>query len=176
MARKIILSALFLTGLFAGFSALATAQDNETPPVQTEQEAQSALEKQRVNPNEIPSLLFTHWEHAALMDAKRSIGAVRAPTQAELNAANREEGYTPPPESRELKLGGIVYKSKEEWTIYLNDTRVTPKALPPDVIDLRVYEEYIDMKWFDAYTNQIFPVRLRPHQRFNLDTRIFLPG
>jgi hypothetical protein len=32
------------------------------------------------------------------------------------------------------------------------------------------------MKWFDEYTNQVFPIRLRPHQRFNIDARMFLPG
>lgn len=164
---------------------MAVAQDalapDEAPAA--EGEAAPAPEdavpaKAEINPSAMPSLLFTYWEHGALLDAKRARGTARVPTAAELRAGipGMQEGYVPPPEDRELRLGGIVYKSDKDWTIWLNDKRVTPDALPPDAIELRVGKEYIDIKWFDTYTNQIFPVRLRPHQRFNFDTRIFLPG
>lgn len=132
-----------------------------------------------INPNDIPSLLFTYWEHTAIVDAKRSRGLVRPPTEEELtrDLKNRDgEKVKPPPEERDIRLGGIVYVTSGDWTIWLNDKRVTPKAIPAEVMDLKVSKEYIEMKWFDDYTNQIFPIRLRPHQRFNIDTRIFLPG
>jgi hypothetical protein len=86
------------------------------------------------------------------------------------------EKVKPPPEEREITLGGIVYVDGDDWTIWLNGKRVNPKAIPKEVIDLKVYKEYVEMKWFDDYTNQIFPLRMRTHQRFNLDARIFLPG
>ncbi len=73
-------------------------------------------------------------------------------------------------------LGGIVYAREGEWTIWLNGRRITPEAVPKEVLDLRVFEDYIEVKWLDDYTNQIFPLRLRTHQRFNMDTRVFLPG
>ena len=79
-------------------------------------------------------------------------------------------------EKREIILGGILYVSDDDWTIWLNGKRVTPKALPKEVIDLKVYDAHIEVKWFDDWTNQIFPIRLKTHQRFNIDTRIFLPG
>lgn len=132
-----------------------------------------------INPNDIPSLVFTYWEHTAIEDAKRSRGLVRPPTEEELMRDLKTRGVDkpmPPPEEREIRLGGIVYVKSGDWTIWLNDKRVTPKAIPAEVMDLKVSKEYIEMKWFDEYTNQIFPIRLRPHQRFNIDTRIFLPG
>jgi hypothetical protein len=132
-----------------------------------------------INPNTMPSLLFTYWEHVAVLDAKRARGAggdTRTPLRGEFGANEGQENYKPSPEERELNLSGIVFKSHEDWTIWLNGKRVTPDALPSDAIEIRVSKDYIDIKWFDAYTNQIFPIRLRPHQRFNFDTRIFLPS
>lgn len=138
-------------------------------------------EPEDVNPSEIPSLLFTYWEQTAIRDARRSRGLVRKPTSEELqrDLNKKPEGLPrikPPPEERDIALGGIVYVSRNDWTIWLNGKRITPEALPEEVIDLSVYNEYIELKWFDYYSNQIFPIRLRPHQRFNIDTRIFLPG
>jgi len=75
-----------------------------------------------------------------------------------------------------VTLGGIVYKGDDDWTIWLNGERVTPSAVPKEVMDLQVYKDYIEVKWLDEYTNSIFPLRLRAHQRFNMDMRIFLPG
>lgn len=131
-----------------------------------------------VDPSEIPSLLFTFWEHESLVDARNSIGVVRAPTQQEKDDDTplSEPKQKPPPEKRYITLGGIVFAGDKEWTIWLNGQRVEPKAVPPEIIDLKVYKDYVDIKWFDDYTNQIYPIRLRPHQRFNIDTRIFLPG
>ncbi len=127
------------------------------------------------------SLVFTHWEHVAIQDARRSRGLVRPPTDAELtrDLKSREdeiERVKPPPEKREIRLSGIVYHGGADWTIWLNEQRVTPEAIPEEVMDLKVYKTYIEFKWFDEWSNQILPIRLRPHQRFNIDTRIFLPG
>lgn len=135
--------------------------------------------------NEMNSVLFTYWEYTALRDAIRARklgGFTRAPTDAQLNRGlNRNqtkdlERVKPPPEKRYITLGGILYESKENWTIWLNNKRVTPNAIPEEVIDLKVFNDYIEIKWMDEWGNQIFPIRLRPHQRFNMDTRIFLPG
>lgn len=127
------------------------------------------------------SLLFSFWERTALLDARNSRGLVRPPTEAELTrdlkkGNSQAELVKPPPEKRNITLGGIIYRTSSDWTIWLNGKRVTPTALPEEILDLRVFNAYIEVKWFDQYTNQILPIRLRPHQRFNIDTRIFLPG
>ncbi len=132
-----------------------------------------------LNPNDIAPLVFSYWEHAAINDARLSRGLVRPPTEEELMKdlkTKQEAKQKPTPEEREIKLGGIVYTTGADWTIWLNGKRVTPDAIPKEVIDLKVFKEYVEMKWFDDYTNQIFPLRLRPHERFNIDSRIFLPG
>lgn len=126
------------------------------------------------------SLVFTYWEHNALRDARNSRGMVRAPTEGELmrdlNTRDLDFKEKPPPEERDISLSGIVYHGKGDWTIWLNGQRISPSALPKEAIDLQVFKDYIEVKWFDEYTNQIFPICLRPHQRFNMDTRMFLPG
>ncbi|MCB1720224.1 MAG: hypothetical protein KDI11_00540 [Alphaproteobacteria bacterium] len=137
--------------------------------------------KEKFDPLQYDSILFTHWEHVAIQDARRYVGDTRNVTESELarDLKQREdigEKIKPPPEEREIRLSGIVFHGKMDWAIWLNEERITPDAIPKEVMDLKVYKEYIEFKWFDEYTNQIFPIRLRPHQRFNIDTRIFLPG
>ncbi len=178
------LSLFFAAALsfFLVLSASSYAQPDGAAEAASPQEAEqgdsSGEVGNEIDPNKIPSLFFTYWEHAALLDAKRARGDVRPPTEAELRARLPDDGERPrpPPEERELKLGGIVYVTGDEWTIWLNKMRITPEAVPPEVLDLEVFEEYIEIKWHDDYTGQIFPIRLRPHQRFNFDMRIFLPG
>ncbi|MGB4056550.1 MAG: hypothetical protein WBK77_00505 [Alphaproteobacteria bacterium] len=139
----------------------------------------AVVESGELDPNKIPSVLFTYWEHTAIADAKSSIGAVRPPTEEELMRdlkTKQVDKVKPPPEERDIRLGGIVYVTNDDWTVWLNGKRVTPDAIPSEVLDLKVRKEYIEMKWFDDYTNQIFPIRLRAHQRFNIDSKIFLPG
>lgn len=132
-----------------------------------------------INPNEIMPIVFSYWERAAVSDARNSRGLVRPPTEEELMRGIKTpnaQKVKPPPEEREIKLGGIVFVASNDWAIWLNGKRVTPEAIPSEVMDLKVYKEYVEMKWFDDYTNQIFPLRIRAHERFNIDTRIFLPG
>ncbi|MCD8520193.1 MAG: hypothetical protein LRY36_01395 [Alphaproteobacteria bacterium] len=133
-----------------------------------------------VQPDELRSLFFTFWEHNAIKDARNARGLARPPTEAELamlsDGGEELERIRPPPEEREIRLGGIVFTRQGDWTIWLNSKRITPQALPREIVELRVYKDYIELKWLDEYTRQIFPIRLRPHQRFNMDSRIFLPG
>lgn len=130
-----------------------------------------------LDPETLPSLFFSTWTQALIAEARFSF-QTRPPTEAEIRAAQdaADRGEQKDPGLREISLGGIVFADAGDWTIWLNGQRVLPEALPPEILDLKVHRHFIEIKWFDAYTNQVFPVRLRPHQRFNLDTRIFLPG
>lgn len=131
-------------------------------------------------PKQLESLLFTFWEYSAIKDAQNARGFVRDTgeniSDQDSQYQRAEEKIKPPPEEREIRLSGIAYQSSKKWTIWLNNQRVTPDSLPEEVMDLKVYKDYIEMKWHDDYTNRIMPIRLRAHQRFNIDTRIFLPG
>lgn len=118
----------------------------------------------------IPTLFFTKWQHALLVETRA--GARSRPiSESELDGeGNVVKG------PRDISLSGIVFSSKDKWTIWLNDKRVAPDAIPEEIMDINVSFSHVDIEWFDAYTNKIYPIRLRPHQRFNLDSRIFLPG
>lgn len=141
--------------------------------IQEAYEHTSALRTPEARPEEMQTLFFTLWQHK-LMEEQRRIGVqTRRPGASELSGddgAPRVKGI------RELSLGGIVYASAANWVVWLNSQRVTPDAIPPQVIDIQVHKDYIELKWYDSYTNLVFPVRMRTHQRFNLDSRIFLPG
>ncbi|MCB9988867.1 MAG: hypothetical protein H6868_05980 [Rhodospirillales bacterium] len=140
--------------------------------------SKAAVHEPEVNPNDIGTMFFTLWQHTLLQEAKRGFVS-RDATQGELD---RQADMDLLPQSerpkgiRELSLGGIVYVSSNDWVVWLNGQRLTPKAIPKEVIDIHVRKEYVELKWFDGYTNLIYPIRIRPHQRFNLDSRIFLPG
>jgi len=125
----------------------------------------------------VPSLVFTPSQYALLREARIGFNT-RIPTLQELAKAGdpNDPNYRPPVALRDVRLGGIAFNTPDDWTIWLNNNRVTPDALPAEAIDLRVYKDFIELKWFDSLTNQVFPIRLRMNQRFNLDTRVFLPG
>ena len=148
-------------------------------PAPTSEETKSQKGLKKFDAESFPSVLFTYWEQVAIEDARRSRGLNRAPTDAELTRdlnRGQDELNISDPGIRNISLSGIAYEGSKNWTIWLNGQRVTPKAIPKEALDLKVFKEYIEIKWFDEYTNRIIPIRLRPHQRFNIDTRIFLPG
>jgi hypothetical protein len=124
------------------------------------------------DPADMPTLFFTLWQHALLKEARKGFTS-RMPHGDELERASEKDRVRG---IREITLSGILYRSLDGWTVWLNGKRVTPDAIPMEIMDIKVQNEFIDLKWYDSYTNQIFPIRLRPHQRFNLDSRIFLPG
>lgn len=128
----------------------------------------------------IPSLFFTLKQHQALQNAKADRerrGVVRPPSQAELDDPFLyEQEQIQKVYVRELALGGIVYNNEDDWAIWLNEQRVTPDAIPKEVLNLKVYKDFIEIRWFDEKTDNVFPIRLRAHQRFNMDARIFLTG
>ncbi len=146
------------------------------PDIATAQDEGVAKTKKEFSVDDIPSLFFTYWQYRSILDAKNTKGVVRAPTQSEMDAIENGDEFTPDPGSRDITLGGIVFSKDDSWIIWLNGQRVTPDAVPKEVLDLRVFKDYIEIKWLDDHTNQVFPVRIRTHQRFNMDARIFLPG
>lgn len=160
---------------------LAALPDSEVPPEVRilrgiERELKGKYKREVFQPSDIPSLIYAPWQHALLNEARIGFNT-RVPTKGELDMGSPDDpNYKPPPSVRILNLGGIVFNTPDEWTIYLNGKRITPDAMPSEAVDLRVYKDFIELRWFDPQTNQIFPVRLRSNQKFNLDARIFLPG
>lgn len=167
-----------------GDAAMGTGQetarlaDQESSP-EIYQNLKQALElKQQispapVSPDEFTSIVFTGWQYSILQEAERTF-RTRDP-----NIVISDDGATAgeqPTGPREISLSGISFVSRSKWTIWLNGQRITGEALPKEILDIRVHPTFVELKWFDDFTDKIFPVRIRPHQRFNLDSRIFLPG
>lgn len=123
----------------------------------------------------VPSLVFTPSQYALLREARVGF-QTRVPTLKELQGNPNDPNYRAPKSLRDVTLGGIAFSNPDDWTIWLNHQRITPDSLPSEAIDLRVYKDFIELRWFDSQTNQIYPIRLRPNQKFNLDSRIFLPS
>jgi hypothetical protein len=172
-----------VSGLLPG-----TSPANAEPPAQLYAppgfEANDSGDKQ-------PSLLFTYWEQQALANSIRlrglNIGDISPGDAGESNlelfgplapdgtAMEAGAEFIPEPGVRELSLSGIVYLDKNNWRVFLNDTEIRNEQLPEQAIVMEVSRDHVDIQWFDPYTNQIFPIRLRVGQRFNLDMRTFLP-
>ena len=187
--RVVLLGALYYVVLIFSLGMSVSAQPVEASTIElgnvgqtsAEEEIMDSVRKEMLlayqgdivlRPS-IPSLLFLPGEHGMLQAAKASF-LTRAPTIAELSASSDgENGMTA---VREVSLGGILYTGDAKWIVWINNQRVTPDALLSEIIDVSVFKEYIDIKWFDRQTNRIYPIRLRPNQKFNLDARMFLPG
>lgn len=168
---KMVYAALVLFIFTVNHASIAYAENGDKID-----EVSKTTVSSRKSMGKIPSLFFTYWQYKAILEAQQSRGVVRAPTKAELDALDRGDDFEPDPGVRNITLGGIVYKGDDDWVIWLNGERITPNAVPKQILDLRVFKNYIEVKWLDDFTNNIFPLRLRAHQRFNLDARIFLPG
>lgn len=161
---------LFMLAL-AVASNQAFAQDSQPQEGAQQQETKKLSDLfSTIDISTITSLLFTGPEHREVIIARRSAGNVRAPE------SSPKDGSVPGEEDRYVHLQGIVYTSKEDWVIWLNGVRIAPDALPKEALSIEVYRNYIEIRWYDDFTNQIIPLRLRPLQKFNIDTRTFLPG
>lgn len=171
--KKIVLLLLAICSVSFCFATAVNAQQSERDIAQLLVErAESKEPPTRVD--QIPSLMFTA-DEAALIASVRGGVVARPPTQNEVNKSQNEEQQRRRG-PRELSLGGIIYKSSSDWAVWINGEKITPKRIPEEILDIRVRKDHIRIRWFDSYTNQIFPIKLKPHQRFNIDTRIFLPG
>lgn len=161
--------------------AAGTLSEDQLPPEirilkNIEKEIKKNKGKEIYERSSVPSLVFTPSQYALLREARIGFNT-RTPTSQELRMGDpNDPNYRPPAAIRDVALGGIAFESPDDWTIWLNGKRVTPDALPSEALDLRVYRDFIELKWFDSRSNQVFPIRLRPSQKFNLDTRVFLPG
>jgi hypothetical protein len=120
----------------------------------------------------IPSLLFTDGEYATLLAAISSYRSGNVLNPDDLDP----DVLVPQVVSRHLVLAGISYGDENNWVIWLNGMRMTPNNLSSEVRDIKVYKTYIEVRWFDDVTQSLIPVRLRPNQRFNLDSQSFHRG
>lgn len=111
------------------------------------------------------TLMFSKVEMAAINTA---LSGYVSPTVG----GSPEEAVKP----RLIKLGGVVYRDANDWTIWLNGYKLEPGRLLPEIAEIYVHENRVHLKWFDAPTNEIISITLRPHQTYDILTGILLPG
>jgi len=110
------------------------------------------------------SLFFNQIELAALN--KAAIGVV-------LGGIDDENS---PPLKREIRLAGLVYDSPNDWIIWLNGHRMTPGNILPEIVEIKVNKTSVFLRWYDAVLKQVLVITLRPHQVYDIQSGILLPG
>lgn len=164
------------------FSALGldpnAAQDlspEEAILLSAQKQMKDELEKLGNEKTGVPSLLFSRLEYERIRKALEQRGsAAIVPDDVADDDTGDEGGVVL--EGRDIRLSGIFFKNAEDWIIWLNDQRLTPQRLPKQIKEIKVYKKYIEIKWADNTSAQTYAIRLRPNQRFNLDTQSFSPG
>jgi hypothetical protein len=117
------------------------------------------------------SLFFTPNQIASIMRANQGF---IAPEDAYDPDNQSDKPFDPGP--RVISLSGLVYQGPNDWTIWLNGTRVTPKNIPDRVMGLTVKPDRIHLRWMDIGNQRIVNLTLRPHQRYLLDTDTIISG
>ena len=95
---------------------------------------------------------------------------------AGVNADVLTDGKQSPPPRRLIQVSGIAYSSANDWMVWINGTRVTPYNGLPEIVDIYVREDYIDLKWFDYIAGKILKIRLSPNQTYDINAGVLLPG
>lgn len=124
-------------------------------------------------PEDMKTMMLSKWEYSLIKEAEIAYLTRDPDSEEDFISSTSEEVVKGP---REIFLGGISYISKNNWTIWLNSQRITPSMLPEELISLDVQDTFVELEWYDEYTNTIYPVRLKPNERFNIDSQIFLTG
>lgn len=125
----------------------------------------SGLTEEELNAPFKGTLMFSKVEMAAINTA---LSGYVSPTVG----GSPEEAVKP----RLIKLAGVVYRDANDWTVWLNGYKLGPGRLLPEIAEIYVHENRVHLKWFDAPTNEIISITLRPHQTYDILTGILLPG
>ncbi len=112
------------------------------------------------------SLLFTAPEVAAI---DRALAGQVSGTAA-LTANNGQVI----PLRRLIVVSGIAYQTADDWVVWINGQKVTPKKLLPEIVDIDVTPASVQLKWFDIGINNVISITMRPHQTYDIVTGVLL--
>jgi DNA-binding transcriptional regulator YdaS (Cro superfamily) len=78
--------------------------------------------------------------------------------------------------ARQIRVAGVFYRSPSDWIVWMNNHKITPKDRLPEIIDINVKRSSnVSLKWYDATSNRILLITMRPHQTYDIPTGILLP-
>lgn len=78
------------------------------------------------------------------------------------------------PPIRRIILSGIYYRTPADWTVWINGQKVTPGNLLPEIVDIKVMNDRVRLKWFDIGLNGVLSLEMRPHQMYDIVTGVML--
>lgn len=114
------------------------------------------------------SFFFTPLDIASI---QRALGGESVST-----ALINKENQTVIPIKRVLSLAGVVFRKDDDWIVWLNGHKLTPKNLLPEIVDIDVEKNLVHLRWYDIGLNDIIAITLRPHQTYDIVTGLLLPG
>lgn len=171
MARKSLLILLLAMTLFLGGGGSSPAQTvNAAVPAEAGQAAPAPAPAPHVDLPFTQSLFLSPIEIASIQSAM-----IGKPTGAATTAASAAGQPIPP--KRQIRVSGVFYRNADDWIVWMNGKKVTPKTLLPEIVEIHVdSESRVRMKWYDIGLNNILSITLRPHQTYDIVTGVLLPG
>jgi len=80
------------------------------------------------------------------------------------------------PARRVIRVAGVFYRSPKDWVVWMNNQKVTPDNLLPEIVDISVKpSSKVSLQWYDVGLNKVLSITLRPHQTYDITTGILLP-
>lgn len=87
------------------------------------------------------------------------------------------EENAPVPSIPTISLSGVVYHGPDDWIVWMNGEKVTPKNRLPEIIDIQVENSSrVNLKWYDVSRRKVISVTLRPRQTYDIATDTIWPG
>lgn len=135
------------------------------------------------------SLLFTSQEVSTIVGtlsrSARVSGANRPgrglvggpfviPGEEAQSEAEAKPYYPPIPTKRMISLSGVVYRSPGDWIVWLNGHKLTPGVKLPELVDIKVENDRVHLKWFDIGMAKIIAITLRPRQTYDITSGVLL--
>lgn len=156
-------------------AVLATAQAPAAAPAQVPAQvpAQAPVTAEAA-PAWVPGQLFTQ----SFLFSPAEITILYRATQGNVSgtALLNVDNMQNVPASRTIRVAGVIYRDANDWTVWINGQKATPKNLPPEVVEIHVEQDKVRLKWFDIGLNGILSITMRPHQVYDIVTGIMLPG
>ncbi len=121
--------------------------------------------------DKISSLFFTPNQLAAIARANQGFIAPKESYDPN-NQSNRPQDPGP----RVVTLAGIVYQGPKDWTVWLNDERVTPKNIPDHIMGITVEKDKVHLRWMDIANQRVVNITLQSNQKYLLDSDQIVPG
>jgi hypothetical protein len=89
---------------------------------------------------------------------------------------NPNAAAAPIPAVRRIALSGVIYKAADDWLIWINGQKVTPKVLLKEIVDIKVERDAVHLKWYDIGADKVLNITMSPNETYDIMTGVLLPG